>query len=212
MRHLFLAAAFGMAVAACTPALAGTDRQATYGQVMQPAAHTAFCIHNPGECDVVPGSSDMSEATRRGIIHTVNALVNQMVHPQHEGTNAKGENLNVWQYPTNRSGDCEDFALLKQKLLRERGFASADLLLSVVRTDTGGHVVLVVRMADGDYVLDNLRPEVRLWDAEVYSSGKRRARARGRYRKWVRYTIKETSYTWVKRQSSTDPAIWERLK
>ena len=67
----------------------------------------------------------------------------------------------VWALPTSGRGDCEDFALLKRKLLIERGFPAASLTIDVGLTGGGEpHAVLMVITADGDYVLDNLHQAV----------------------------------------------------
>ncbi len=58
-------------------------------------------------------------------------------------------------------GDCEDYVLLKQKLLINKGFSPADLLITVVLQPNGeGHAVLTVRTDRGDFVLDNMRNKV----------------------------------------------------
>jgi predicted transglutaminase-like cysteine proteinase len=92
----------------------------------------------------------------------------------------------VWAYPKD-VGDCEDFALLKRKLLIEAGFSPADVLMTVVRkTDGEGHAVLTVRTSDGDYILDNLSPDVKLWS--------------------------ETSYRFLKRQASFNTGRWVTIE
>ena len=70
--------------------------------------------------------------------------------------------------PTDR-GDCEDYALLKQKLLIERGWPSSSLLMTVVRDEKGeGHAVLTARTSQGDFVLDNKVEAVKLWNRSGY--------------------------------------------
>lgn len=67
-----------------------------------------------------------------------------------------------WALPKSGKGDCEDFALLKRKKLRERGFPRSALLLEVGWAPTQEtHVMLVVRTDKGDFVLDNMTDEVR---------------------------------------------------
>ena len=84
-------------------------------------------------------------------------------------------------------GDCEDFALLKRKMLVDRGVDPADLLMTVVLQPNGeGHAVLTVRTDRGDFVLDNMRSKVMLWS--------------------------ETEYTYLKRQSIDDPGAWVKLQ
>ena len=81
----------------------------------------------------------------------------------------------LWSYPDG-AGDCEDFVLLKRRMLMEKGFAAGDLLITVVRKPDGeGHAVLTLRTAQGDYILDNLNNEVKLWTETPYRYLKRQA-------------------------------------
>ena len=83
-------------------------------------------------------------------------------------------------------GDCEDLALLKQKMLEQRGWPAEALTIAVVREWNGaGHAVLVVSTDKGDLVLDN-----KTWKIESWT---------------------ETPYTWVKRQSRKRPYVWVSL-
>ncbi|MPR12112.1 transglutaminase-like cysteine peptidase [Microvirga tunisiensis] len=67
----------------------------------------------------------------------------------------------VWTLPTSGRGDCEDFALLKRKLLMQQGWPASALSISVGTTSSGeAHAVLVVATASGEYVLDNLTPSI----------------------------------------------------
>ncbi|WP_262297757.1 transglutaminase-like cysteine peptidase [Microvirga sesbaniae] len=67
----------------------------------------------------------------------------------------------VWTLPTSGRGDCEDFALLKRKLLLQRGWPTSALSISVGTTSSGEpHAVLVVTTASGEYVLDNLTSSI----------------------------------------------------
>ena len=53
-------------------------------------------------------------------------------------------------------GDCEDYALLKRKLLLEQGWPSDKLGLCVCyMPDGGGHCVLWVDTDKGSFILDN---------------------------------------------------------
>ena len=91
--------------------------------------------------------------------------------------------IDQWDYPTDGKGDCEDYVLLKRKLLAEQGFPIQSLLVPVVKDkNNDGHAVLTVRTDHGDYVLDNMNDEVKGW--------------------------KQTGYRFVKRQSQTDMNPW----
>ena len=53
-------------------------------------------------------------------------------------------------------GDCEDFQLLKRRMLVERGLSRRAMRMTVVIDELGeGHAVLTVRTDRGDYILDN---------------------------------------------------------
>ena len=92
----------------------------------------------------------------------------------------------VWTLPTARGGDCEDFALLKKKMLIERGFPANQLLIAtVLDRNNAPHAVLVVRTTDGDYVLDNLTNRVKTW--------------------------RETGYTFLKMQDPEAPHLWQAV-
>lgn len=64
-------------------------------------------------------------------------------------------------------GDCEDYSLLKQYLLRRNGIASH---LTIVRdADGAGHMVLTVLTDQGPLILDNQEYEPRLWKETIYA-------------------------------------------
>lgn len=61
-------------------------------------------------------------------------------------------------------GDCEDYALKKMKLLRDKGFPKEHLNIAVCKLQGQGHAVLIVSFDDdADYVLDNNTDEVIRW-------------------------------------------------
>ncbi len=93
-----------------------------------------------------------------------------------------------WTYPDARKkGDCEDYVLLKRKILLEQGWPQSALLITVVRDDRrDGHALLTVRTAQGDFVLDNKSDEIKPW----HRSG----------------------YDFVMRQSYLNPRVWMSLE
>jgi predicted transglutaminase-like cysteine proteinase len=115
----------------------------------------------------------MTDKFRRMLVEvtaSVNAAVKPMSDLEHYG---KDE---VWAYPDDGLGDCEDYVLEKRRRLGRMGVSLADLLVTVVRKPDGeGHAVLTVRTDKGDYVLDNLSDKVRLWDQTPYRYLKRQA-------------------------------------
>jgi predicted transglutaminase-like cysteine proteinase len=67
----------------------------------------------------------------------------------------------VWTIPTSGKGDCEDFALLKRKLLIQQGWPASSMSLALGATAQGvTHAVLTVTTDQGEYVLDNLTSSI----------------------------------------------------
>ena len=61
-----------------------------------------------------------------------------------------------WSYPEDGYGDCEDYVLLKRRMLMQSGWPREALLITVVRDRKGdGHAVLTVKTDKGEYILDN---------------------------------------------------------
>jgi predicted transglutaminase-like cysteine proteinase len=85
----------------------------------------------------------------------VNATIVEVSDREHYGRE------DVWRIPTDGKGDCEDFALLKRKLLVERGWPASALSISLGMTAQGeAHAVLTVATSRGDLVLDNQRAAI----------------------------------------------------
>jgi predicted transglutaminase-like cysteine proteinase len=141
----------------------------------QPIGHYEFCKQFNSECEPVEGSGAAPKVTDYGwdVIKEINRAVNFSVMPKTDLELFGKEE--VWTYPE-IAGDCEDYVLLKRHMLMERGFSAADVLITVVRKPDGeGHAVLTLRTSEGDFVLDNLVDEVKLWRDTPYSYLKRQA-------------------------------------
>lgn len=123
---------------------------------------------------------DNGLAQIRDINRDVNRQIIQRSDWQSYGT---GEH---WARPGSgrrATGDCEDLALEKRARLVQSGFDPKSLFLAVTyRQRNGLHVVLIARLADGDYILDNLYPEVVRWH--------------------------RTDYVWLRQQSTDNPKFW----
>ena len=66
-----------------------------------------------------------------------------------------------WNYPDDGKGDCEDYVLLKRRMLMQAGWPREALLITVVRDKKGdGHAVLTVKTNRGEFVLDNQVGEI----------------------------------------------------
>ncbi|MCX7899947.1 MAG: transglutaminase-like cysteine peptidase, partial [Methylocystis sp.] len=144
---LFLVSA-GFAAPAASNAPVGEETSVPYGWV-------DFCRRYSGECanDArAPRDVNLTEDARRRIAR-INDWVNHNIAPvadkEHFGS------IDQWDYPGDRKGDCEDYALLKRRMLIEAGFPREALLMTVVKDKNGdGHSVLTVKTNRGDYVLD----------------------------------------------------------
>lgn len=146
------------------------------GQTSQPIGHFDFCKRNAAECAIRPldrGPEHMTNALRTKIA-TINVSVNKAVRPMNDfDIFGKDE---FWTYPVSQIGDCEDYVLLKRRMLHEKGIGLSNLLITVVRKPDGeGHAVLTVRTDQGDFVLDNLNNAIRPWEQTGYRFLKRQA-------------------------------------
>lgn len=160
---------------------------ATGGLTSQPIGHYEFCHANPSECAIRlrdHGPAILSDALR-SMVMKVNAEVNAAVRPlSDQEIYGKDE---VWAYPDASVGDCEDYVLEKRRLLAAGGISLSNLLITVVRKpDNEGHAVLTLRTDRGDFILDNLRDELRPWH--------------------------KTGYRFLKRQSTTHTGRWVTLR
>jgi predicted transglutaminase-like cysteine proteinase len=155
---------------------------ATKGRTAQPIGYHDFCKDHAAECAVHSSGRQRVTLTaeRWNTLVAVNNQVNTSIKPEtDEQIFGRPE---VWFYPTDR-GDCEDYVLLKRRMLSERGWPVGALLITVVRQQNGdGHAVLTVLTDRGDLVLDNLDPHITPWN--------------------------DTPYVYLKRQSTYDTGEW----
>jgi predicted transglutaminase-like cysteine proteinase len=175
-----MACGYGSQSAVAEPYLAvGTTARPPVGWV-------EFCAENSRECSVQtkePRDVVLNPKVWSSLVR-INDWVNQAIRPvtdmEHWGTVEK------WSYPDDGYGDCEDYVLLKRRMLFEAGWPRSALLITVVRDRKGdGHAVLTVRTDKGDYILDNQNDKILPWA--------------------------DTGYRFVKRQSQTDPNTWVAL-
>jgi predicted transglutaminase-like cysteine proteinase len=167
-------------------ALADAARMVTGPSGRGPAAFDAFCRRFPDQCGsrgARAGSIPLT-AARLDELRSINRAVNASVVEKTDRDVYGRED--VWAIPTAGVGDCEDFALLKRKMLLERGWPSSVLLMTVVRTPAGeGHAVLTVVTDQGDYVLDNRTSTMKLWSETGYEFYLRQSQASPRGWVWV---------------------------
>ena len=133
--------------------------------------------------DALPAGAESSAKAWSDLVR-VNKRVNETIKPLSDL-----EDWGVverWSYPDDGYGDCEDYVLLKRRMLIQSGWPREVLLVTVVRDKKGeGHAVLTVTTDKGDYVLDNQNKDILPW--------------------W------KTGYHFVKRQSQSNPNVWVSL-
>ena len=177
------------ATLAVTSASAASDRAlfiSLGSSARAPVGWTEFCAEYAPECepravearDVVLSSKAWKDLVR------INKWVNDTVKPitdlEHWGV------VERWNYPGDGYGDCEDYVLLKRRMLMQAGWPRQALLITVVRDKRGdGHAVLTVKTDKGEFILDNQNADILLWS--------------------------DTGYRFVKRQSQSDPNAWVAL-
>jgi predicted transglutaminase-like cysteine proteinase len=151
-----------------------------------PIGWVDFCIQYQPECATKPSEPRdvvLSPKAWADMVN-VNAWVNQAIKPitdmEHWGV------VERWNYPDDGYGDCEDYVLLKRRMLMQAGWPREALLITVVRDKKGdGHAVLTVKTDRGEFILDNQEPQVLSWE--------------------------RTGYRFVKRQAQSDPNSWVLL-
>ena len=183
----------GLAIAAIlfglsATAQAGEERlYASLGDTTRsPIGWVEFCADNPGDCRggaTQPRDIVITQTAWKDLLR-VNRWVNETVKPltdmDHWGV------IEKWSLPSDGYGDCEDYVLLKRKMLIDAGWPREALLITVVRDKKGdGHAVLTVVSDHGDLILDNQEAPILLWH--------------------------ETGYRFVKRQAQGDPDRWVSL-
>src|SRR5215468_5802161 len=187
-------------MAACTAVAAGeytaslgpfepqSPVYATVGEPTRaPIGWVEFCVEYRSECATKPSEPRDVVLTAEAWTDmlTVNAWANEAIKPmtdlEHWGV------VERWNYPDDDGyGDCEDYVLLKRRMLMQVGWPREALLITVVRDKKGdGHAVLTVKTDRGEFVLDNQEPRILSWQ--------------------------RTGYRFVKRQSQSDPNLWVSL-
>ncbi|RVC34653.1 transglutaminase [Mesorhizobium sp. M4A.F.Ca.ET.090.04.2.1] len=182
-RGKLLLMAMAMQLSAWATAYAGPAFMHTGGRTTQPVGHYEFCQKLPQECKERTPKQAPIELTRKlwAAIVNINNSVNTRITPRTDMEMWGKEE--VWSYPDNGFGDCEDYALEKRRALMNIGVPAGDLLMTVTRQPNGdGHAVLTVRTSLGEFILDNLQPKVLAWT--------------------------DTDYTYLKRQSTENSGVW----
>lgn len=144
------------------------------GMVRPIAGWIEFCRRMPQECTLdigAPASVTLTLAvwrTLQSVNRRVNARIKPITDQAHWGV------VDRWDFPDDGFGDCEDYQLLKRRMLAERGLSRRALLMTVVIDEINqGHAVLTVRTDRGDFILDNKTDAIRAWRRTGYSFIKR---------------------------------------
>jgi len=181
---ILFGAIFANMVEASEPAPPLATYAALGSSTSVPYGWVDFCGRRPEECSLgklQPVDLKLNHKTwamLNKVNRTANSAIEPMTNLEHWGTM-----VDHWDYPIDGKGDCKVYALYKRKLLVDAGFPRQALLMTVVRDLEGeGHAILTVKTDRGEFVLDNLTDEIRPWDA--------------------------TGYTFIKRQSQSDPNVW----
>ena len=151
-----------------------------------PIGWVEFCVEYKSECATKPSAPRdvvLSPKAWDDLVK-VNSWANDNIKPvtdlEHWGV------VERWNFPDDGQGDCEDYALLKRRMLMQAGWPREALLITVVRDKRGdGHAVLTVKTNRGEFILDNQETQVLAWN--------------------------KTGYRFVKRQSQSDQNMWVSL-
>jgi predicted transglutaminase-like cysteine proteinase len=151
-----------------------------------PIGWVEFCAEQPRECEgraSAPRDVVLTTKAWKDLVR-VNKWVNETIKPMTDME--QWGVVEKWSYPDTGRGDCEDYVLLKRRMLIQAGWPREALLVTVVRERNGdGHAVLTVKTDKGEFVLDNQNEDILLWSA--------------------------TNYRFVKRQSQQNPNVWVAL-
>ena len=116
-------------------ALANTGFMFAGEVTSQPIGHYNFSKLNPDECSTRSPAlaPEVLTDALRTLLTTVTLTVNKAVTPMNDIDIFGKEE--VWAYPA-AIGDCEDYVMLKRRILTEKGISASNLLITVVLTST----------------------------------------------------------------------------
>ena len=150
---------------------------------LAPMAFVQFCLRKPTRC----APSDHVEVLAYDVhaieLQRVHAVVNTFIAPRPDPA---GQPETPWDDEAT-AGDCSEYALAKRSRLLDVKVPSSALLLAVAQLATDEeHLVVVVATDRGEFVLDNLQPEIVRWD--------------------------ELHYRWIKRSTPENPLHWRAIR
>jgi predicted transglutaminase-like cysteine proteinase len=178
---------FALALMVSAASAASNDKVlAEFGKSRPPIGYVLFCKRGADECKDADGKIERLTLNNENWnnLNQVNAFVNSSIRPSSDMD--LYHTTEYWAYPTT-AGDCEDYVLLKKRLLVKLGFNPDELLITVLLDEHGeGHAVLSILTKDADLILDNRRNEI--------------------------LSVNQTNYKFLKRQSQHDPKQWVSLR
>ncbi len=133
--------------------------------------YTILCDVDYMECAYHGNNFEVVRSELKSMVEGVNTRGNTTIVPINDIDSQNKDE--VWSFPialddtnpTLLGGDCEDYVLWKKRELLRMGIPEG--ATSIVLVNTNGdanamadHAVLLVRMADGDYILDNRFPNL----------------------------------------------------
>lgn len=167
--------------------LAGGMAGATGAMILSPAVAVRYAGVSTRQDMAPPPGQIADEKVLRRLAKRINSHVNRSVVqvPDMVAT-GMGEQ---WRRPgigRDRVGDCEDLAIEKRAALTDAGFPAERMFYAVsfVR-GYGLHTVLIVRLDDGDYILDSMAARMQRWS--------------------------DSGQIWLRRQLPGDPLNWVRF-
>lgn len=95
----------------------------------------------------------MSPTPLKDLVRAVNGKVNRRLTYKTD--------LELYQLPdfwtrATSQGDCDDYAVTKAMMLLDEGFPIENMRLATCWVETGEyHAILIVRVEDGDWIMDN---------------------------------------------------------
>lgn len=137
-------------VAAPTPIPLSSLIPPSLAETPPPPGSVSFCVRNPAQCRADQGSviSILLTPAHWRLIGKVNRDVNAGIQPMSDLEHY--DRLEYWVLPLDGYGDCEDYALTKQKRLLDAGLPYSALRLAIVLTAHGKrHAVLTVTTSGG---------------------------------------------------------------
>ncbi len=128
-----------------------------------------FCKQRPEECKIDASEPSTIPLTPQSwqILTAINDQVNAAISPvtdiEHWGVDDR------WDLAEDGYGDCEDYQLVKRRLLVAAGFPRRVLRMTAVIDESGEpHAVLMIRTDRGDFILDNKRNAILPWRRTGY--------------------------------------------